>query len=325
MTKGDDKIKITLKKIPPRIPDKPHVNSTSISRFNRLQPFLQATTTGFTMAKPFLNKVGLTSPVMTIGIIPLRMMIENNFKAFDQDFLVALELGVEQYKEIIVHDTTPSSWETLADSLCPMMVNMEPKIKTIEEVEYFDHLLRIMAKIVIEVTDHNGGDVIQTAIMNREKRLLEVIKKRNMKEVDKKWNEAKIVLLTFVEMERYPEMLRLAIRSVLRCASALPTAEGDARINEFLDGVTLVPKIQPGHWHRKIICIEMGNCAYACGFERFYDFIHSKVAEIRRGLEDLNVDADETLITQFKTVEAGGDLNWKWNMPSKSSWWFQPE
>jgi len=207
-----------------------------------------------------------------------------------------------------------------------MMVEMEPMIETTEGVEYFEHLLRIMGKVVIGVTYHKGGDVIQTAIMDREKRLLKLIKKRNMEEVDKLWAEAQIVLLTFVEMERYPEMLRLAIRSVLRCALALPTAEGDARIIHFLNDVTLEPKIRPGHWHRYVICIEMANCAYACGHERFYYFIHSKVAEMHRALKDSpNITADATMLAQFESVEAGGNVNWQWNMRSESSWWFQPE
>lgn len=264
---------------------------------------------------------------MSVVMIPLRKMIKNNFKAFDQDFLVALEwAAIEQWGIYpLVYDITPGSCGTFADGFCPMMVEMEPMIKTTKEVEYFEHLLRIMGKVVIGITDYKGGDVIKTAIIDREKRLLKLIKKTNMEEVDKMWAEAQIMLLTFVEMERYPKMLRLAIRSVLRCALAFPTAEGDARINDFLDSVTLEPKIRPGHWHRNVICIEMANCVYTYGYERFYYFIFSKVAEIHRVLKDSpNITADEKMLKQFELVEAGGDVNWQWDMPSESSWWFRP-
>ena len=188
-----------------------------------------------------------------------------------------------------------------------MMVNMAPKIQTNEQVEYYERILKIMANVFIIVTDETGGAIIREAVMNREKSILEAIEKKQMETVKKKWAEAEVVLLTFVEMERYPQMLRMTIRTVFRCALALPQVEGDALITKYLDDVTLELAIRPGHWHKKIIYIEMANCVYANGYKQLYPYIKSKVAELHRELEDNpNITVHETIMKQFEKLRQEG-------------------
>ena len=328
MTMGEDKPPIHIRLKTPSV-SSDMLSKPSIAHITQLRIIFDAVMHAFRTAKPILQFVGLTQLVIKVGIIPIRNLVESNFKVYDQSYLDAIEFAEEAWgKDLLILIDTPSSWESFTDSLCPMMVNMARMAKEPSEVEYVEHIFRILGKMIQVAADNNLGDVMKKAIMNREKKLLKLIDDRNMEGVDNMWAEGHTVLLTLVEMERYPWVLRLAIRTVFRCAIALPTVQGDARIHDFLDSVTFEPKVQAGHWHKIIICIEMANCIYANGFERFYDFTHLKVTELLMEIEDNpNIIVDEKIITQLKEVEAGGKKDWRWDMDEQSemSWWFQPQ
>lgn len=328
MTMGEDKPLIHIRLKTPSA-SSGTLSKSSIAHVTQLRVIFDAVMGAFRMVKSGLKFVGLTQLVIKVGIIPIINLVESNFKVYDQSFLDAIEFAQEAWgKDLLILVDTPSSWESFTDSICPMMVKLARMAKEPSEVEYVEHILRVIGKMVQLAADNNLGDLMKKAVMNREKKLLKLIDDRNMEEVDKMWAEGQSVLLILVEMERYPCVLRLAIRTVLRCAIALPTLQGDARIHDFLDSLTFEPKVQVGHWHKKIICIEMANCAYANGFERFYDFIHLKVTELLMEIEDNpNIIVDEKIITELKEVEAGGKKDWRWDMDEQSemSWWFQPQ
>lgn len=319
-TKGEDKspVNIGLKTPGPDISDQPA--ETSASHLNTLQSI-------FKRVLPFLDKTKLSQFAVTMGLNIVRKMVESNFEALDHSFLEAFERATQEWvKELTGYNGPAVSWEIFANTLCPMMVNMAQEVQTTEQVEYYEYLLKIMAKVVIAVTDGGSGATICEAVMNREKNLLEAIEKKQTETVDKGFAEAEVVSLAFVDMERFPHMLRLNIRSVLRSVLAItPPEEGEARFAKTLDGVTVEPMIRPGNWHRIIIFIEMANCAYAYGYKRLYPQINVKAVKLRREMKDHpNLTLDETVMNQLDTVVVGGKENWQWDA-DEAPWWFHSE
>ena len=273
-----------------------------------------------------LAKMGNMGQEILSMVLPrLQRTLEANFEALDFGFIEEGEsIALEVADELLCMKPTTLFMETAKRSVAGAMIHIAPKVQTAEQSEYYERLLNLMAKIIVRLTDGDGGGNVREACTNLERSLLETIKTQAQR-VDQLFAEVEIRMQLYVAMERYPLILRVSARTYLTGIMAIiPPEEGIARFAKFLDGIVSGLNRQrdrKGNWWQIVIFVEMANCAYAYGYRRLYPQITLKAAMLHKAVKgNPKLNPEGIIMNQLGAVMAGGRPDWQWDA-DEAPWW----
>ena len=258
-----------------------------------------------------------------------QQLLVSKFEALDFGYIEACEsIVLEAADEVVRAKPTALFLQSGVQYLLRALVQMGPKVQSMQQTEYYERLLKIISRFCIRLGDGGYDSYVSEIYNNIERSLLEAIKTQ-AQTVDQLFLEVEVGMQSTVVMERYPLALRVHIRTYLTGIMAIiPPEEGIVRFTKFLDGVVASglsnKSSRPGSWRKMVVFIEMANCVYAYGYKRLYPQVQLKVALLRMAAKNSpKLTPDQVMMDQLEVVVSGRS-DWQWDA-YETPWWHYHE